>query len=286
MLRVFATVLVALGVCAPAYATLVAVVPSRDGLAIASDSRLTFMGAQCDGAFKILAPARPARTVAIVTGDGVFVPPPPADETDPCRYLATAPRQLDIGAAVVATLERGGDAAQISMAAVAAACVNAVEQFRTEHPEALRRYAGREMFSVVVASYDPQKRAAMLRNFVVRLDPRTLHAQAARMTETAVTPQTAGGVWIYGETEWVNRNVYAGAGRRFLAPHTIEFLGARRPVRETPMNLAAATAANVIAAASRAAQETPPPSGIGGPLRVMVVGSSPRPELAPGSASH
>ena len=166
---------------ASAHATLVAVVPARDGLAIASDSRFTFMGAPCDGAFKIVEPERPLRTVAFVTGDSIFVAPPPAGE-DPCRYLATAPRLLDVGAVVKAYLGRGGeDPAGISNSDLATDSVDAVERFRQRYPNVLKSYAGREIFSVVVVSYDPASEVSTLRNFVVRMDARGRRVQAARM---------------------------------------------------------------------------------------------------------
>ena len=66
MARLFAAFLAALLLCAAAHATLVALVPSNDGLVVAADSRISFLGAECDGAFKIIEPARPVRTVAIV----------------------------------------------------------------------------------------------------------------------------------------------------------------------------------------------------------------------------
>ena len=273
------TVLFAILLAPAAQATLAVAVPSRDGLVIAADGRLTFMGVPCDGASKILTPARPVRTVAVVTGDGVFVAPPPRGE-DPCRYLASAPRLLDMDAVVTRYLDHAGNnPAHIDLAALAAACEQAVERFRAAHPEALRSYAGRAIFSVLVASYDPAAGTSLLRNFVVRVDEFTGRAQAARMSTTGIDARDPSGVWIYGETDWVTRNVYAGAGRAFLSPATLEFLTARLPVGGTTLKSAAAVAANLLNAASRAAEIDPPPSGIGGAIRVVVVGRNPRPRV-------
>lgn len=254
-----------------ARATLVAVVPARDGLAVATDSRFTFMGAPCDGAFKILEPERPLHTVAFVTGDSIFVAPPPRG-VDPCRYLATAPRLLDMGAVVRGYLDRSGeDAARISTFDLATACVLAVERFQHQYPEALRGYAGREIFSVVVASYDPARHTSTLRNFVVRRE-RAGRVYATRMSETTVGPRSPRGVWIYGETRYVNREVYAGPGRRFLDPLTQDFLRRPEPIGVVLLDQAATAAADVVQAASRTAQMVPPSAGIGGPIRVVVVG--------------
>ncbi|MFP5206955.1 MAG: hypothetical protein ACLGSH_16505, partial [Acidobacteriota bacterium] len=109
-------------------------------------------------------------------------------------------------------------------------------------------------------------------------------AEAARMSTTAIGARDPSGVWIYGETDWVTRNLYAGAGRAYLNPATLEFLRSRRPVGGTSLQSAAAVAADLLKAASRAAKTDPPPSGIGGVLRVVVVGRNPRPEELSGAA--
>jgi hypothetical protein len=285
MARLFAAFFVALLLCAAAHATLVALVPSEDGLVVAADSRISFLGAECDGAFKIIAPVRPVRTVAIITGDSIFVSPPPAGAANLCRYLETAPRRLNIDTLVRSYLEHSpDDPTQLAFDGLGAACVREVERFRQAYPEALRSFLGRDIFSVVVASYDPASQTSLLRNFVVRIDAGTHRLRVARFTQTAISPHDARGVWIYGETSYVDRHVYAGFGRRFLSPATIGFLRTRALVRDTSLDQAVAVAANIIYAASRAAQTLPPPSGIGGPIRVMLLGSNPQPESVPWAA--
>lgn len=268
--------LAALLFSAAAHATLVAVVPARDGLAIAADSRFTFMGASCDGAFKIIEPERPLRTVAFVTGDSIFVAPPAAGE-DPCRYLATAPRLLDMGAVVKAYLDRSSDdPARISAAGLAAECVRAMQHFEGTYPHALRGYAGRGIVSVVVASYDPVRHVSTLHNFALRMESGTGRVEAARMSKTTAGPDSLRGVWIYGEAAYVNRYVYAGAGRRFLQPGTQAFVGGHEPTGDVTIKQAAAAAADVVLAASRAAQIDPPANGIGGQVRVVVLRRFPK----------
>ena len=270
--------LFALSLTLPVHATLAAIVPARDGLVIAADSRLTFMGAACDGAFKILIPGRPARTVVIVTGASVFVPPPPASPHNPCRYLATAPRLLDIGAVVTRTLQQQSDSENIDIAALTRACIRALAQFQSRYPAVLRTYAGRDIFSVVIAGYDRARATTTLRNFAVRLDAHTRKIEIGRDSESVLTPQNPRGIWIYGETEWLNRTVYAGPGRRLLTAATLRFLGARAPIAGTTRAQALAAARNILAAAIRTARSNPPPSGIGGAVHAVFIGVSPHPQ--------
>lgn len=277
LLTIFLVVLLAL----PAHATLVAVVPARNGVVVAADSRFTFMGAPCDNALKILEPVRPARTVAIVTGDSIFVAPPPAGE-NPCPYLARAPRLLDMGAVVTAYLDaNGSDPAQISISNLAAACVHAVERFQRTYPSALRGYVGKEIFSVVAVSYDPVHRASTLRNFVVRIDAGSGSVQAARIRETGIGPSTPSGVWLFGKADYVNREIYSGPGRRFLSPPTLDFLEAHKPAGNVSMDRAEGVAADVVRAAIRTSEIDPPHSAIGGQIRVVVVDAELHPHAAP-----
>jgi hypothetical protein len=279
MARFFATVLAALLLPLPAGATLVVLVPSADGLVVATDSRISFLGAECDGQFKIVSLARPARTVVMVTGDSVFVQPPEAHEPDLCHYLQYAPRMLDIGSIVSAYLEqKAAGIEQLSLEDLGSECVRAVQRFQQSYPAAFQSYAGRKIFSVVVASYDPRSRIATMRNFVVRVDAQTHRIEAARFATVAVSPRDRRGVWIYGETGYVDQYVYSGFGRRFLTAPTLDFILQDKPVAEARLAQAVAVAVNVIQASSSAARVVPAPSGIGGPIDIVLLGSKPRPE--------
>lgn len=256
--------------CAVARATLVAVVPARDGLVVAADSRFTFMGAACDGVFKLVTAQSAPHTVASVTGDSIFVAPPPAG-VEPCRYLQTAPRLLDLSSIVRAYLHRGGDASQLSQAGLAASCVEAVRRFQKKYPDALRAYRGREVASVVVAGYDPAHGRSTIGRFAILIDPRTGDAVTAASSNIVVDAGSPRGVWIFGASGYVDRHVYNGAGRRFLDPQTLAFLNERAPIGKVTVEQAQAVARNMIRATSREAEMERPPSGIGGEMRVVVV---------------
>lgn len=280
MARFFAALLAVLLLPASAHATLAVVIPTRDGFVVAADSRLTYLGSHCDGISKILIPARPSRTVAIVTGDGIFVQPPNSKGLNPCEWLASAQRLLDISAIVTDFLSHTAneaDPTNIPIADLAAACVHATEQFQQSYPAALRSYAGREVFSVIVAGYDPGTAATTLSSFVVRVVAGG-RIEAARLTQTKVDGSTSRGVWIYGETGWVNRAVYKGAGRRFLSAATLDFLQTHTPVRDVTLGQAQTVAANVMQAVARTATLDPPPSGIGGQIHLVAIGSNPVPQ--------
>lgn len=89
-------------------------------------------------------------------------------------------------------------------------------------------------------------------------------------------PESARGIWIYGETGWVDRTVYAGPGRPLLSAPTLQLLDVRAPIAATPRGQALSAAENVLTAAIRTARSNPPPTGIGGPIRVVFLGTSRR----------
>ena len=264
----FTSVLLVFLSCLPAWATMAVVVPSRDGLVIAADSRQTFLGAECDGAFKLLAPRQPGRTVAVVTGDSVFVAPPPAGTSDLCGYLKAAPRLLDVNAVVIEALEQP----TARMADVSDACLQALGRFRAQHPDALTSYAGREIFAVVLASYDPARAESTVRRFAVRMNAGG-QIEAVAASETRFSAQSASAVLIFGETEWAKRALSGGVGRRILSEATVKFLAVPRPVGAVGLDQALAVARNLMEAASRAAENDPPPSGVGGEVQVGIIGN-------------
>jgi len=279
----FSAALAFLLLAAHAHATLAVLIPTRDGFVVAADSRTTYMGAYCDGSNKILIPTLPARTIALVTGDSVFVQPPNSKGLNPCEWLASAPRLLDINTTVtdfLAHTANEADPTNIALADLAAACVQATQQFQHSYPAALRTYADKNIFSVIVASYDPGTATTALSSFVVRVAAGG-QIEAARMTRTKINSSTARAVYIYGETNWLNRAVYKGPGRRYLTTATLDFLQTHTPVRDVALGQAQALAANVMQAGTRTAAIDPPPSGIGGQIHFMAVGSNPEPQELP-----
>lgn len=96
------------------------------------------------------------------------------------------------------------------------------------------------------------------------------------MSVTTLGPASLRGVWIYGEAGYVNRSVYQGLGQRFLTPATRDFLHMRGPVGAVTQIEAEAVAENVVKAACRMAEIDPPASGIGGPVRTVVMVNAPQ----------
>jgi hypothetical protein len=278
MTRLLACALFALALPSSASATLVVIVPSAAGLIVAADSRTSLFGALCDSQYKIAELGRPKRTFVAVTGDVAFIAPPNPGEKDVCEYQRSAPRLLDISSVVARYLKRkGADPFQLSLDDLGAECVAAVEAFRRTHPLVFEQYVGREIFSVVIASYDRRSKRSLVLNLAVRIEQVTRHVEATRLSRIAISPQDRRGMWSYGEADYLNKNVFGGVGRMFLTAETMSFVLVDKPVSEARLDQAVSVATNVIDAASRTAQLIPSPSGIGGPIDVILLGKGRRP---------
>jgi len=259
--------------------TLVVLVPSADGLVVAADSRTSVFGATCDSQYKITELMRPRRTVVVVTGDTAFIKPPDAGLHDVCAYLQSAPQLLDIPSLIKHILERKStDPFKLSLEDLGTECVQAVQRFREASPLVLEPYIGKEIFSVIIASYDQRSKASLVMNFVVRIDSRTHRVEADRFTRITIPPQNRRGVWSYGETDYLNQNVFAGIGRKYLTSSTLDFILADQPVANVDLDQAVSAAANVIEAASLTTQLVPSPSGIGGPIDIVLLGQKRQPQ--------
>jgi hypothetical protein len=279
MARLLESAFLALMLPIPASGTLVVIVPTAQGLVVAADSRTALLGTTCDSQYKITEVKRPKRTVIAVTGEVAFIAQPGPDVKDFCDYLRLAPRLLDIPTVVKGYLERkNADPFKLSLDDLASDCVGELERIRGANPLAFEQYVGHEIFSVVIASFDARSKNSLLLNFVVRINPSTRKVEAGRFTRITITPQTRRGVWSYGETDYLNRNVLAGVGRSYLTNDTFDFILVDKPVSEARLGQAVAMATNIIEAASRTTQIIPSPSGIGGPVDIVLLSKKRRPE--------
>jgi hypothetical protein len=225
-------------------------------------------------------PREPSRTIVTVTGNGTFLPPP-VDPID-CDYIRTAPRLLDISLVVTHYLEdKKTELPTLNVDALAAACVEAVEKFGAANPGSLPRFAGRELFAVVLASYNPKTNTAHIRRFGVSITP-AAEAQATPITVVDVPAENKVGFWAFGETDYLNRNVFGGVGLRFIPDSTRKFILGKKSAREVSSDEAAAVAQSIINAASLTTELVPPPSGIGGPVDIFSLGDHPQPQKISG----
>jgi hypothetical protein len=201
--------------------TLVVIIPSRDGIVVAADSRLALSGSStsyCDTGSKIIIPATPPHVIAAVTGTFDFLDiTVPTNDPNICKYLRVAPHLLDIRAIVRTYLEtKDVDVTQLDVKDLAERCVTATKTFQLSAPMVLNRFAGQDLFSVVVAGFDVESRAAMIRNFVVRITSESEPVASPGFEPPVITLDSNSDYIAYGETDYLRQHVLP-AGLQFLS---------------------------------------------------------------------
>src|SRR5438046_2261969 len=122
----------------PPAGTLVVIVPSRQGLVIAADSRSSIGSTYCDNSFKIIEATRPSRTSAAVTGNDQFIDAPGPGISDLCQYVTQAHRLLDIRKVVRDYLEhKNSEIDRLQIDDLALRCIVAVKEFQAASPLSL-----------------------------------------------------------------------------------------------------------------------------------------------------
>lgn len=259
---------------AKASGTLVVLIPTQQGLVFAADSRTTVAETTCDQTFKITELKRRKQTALSVTGTGTFLPIYGSVQGDPCHYIKVTPPLLDIQRLVQEQLDMKTQAlARHEISALAEKCRESVAQYAAEYKRfnPLEKFRGKEMFRVVIGSFDPHEKKSLIISFVIRIPKEKLEPETGEISWKEIWPGDKSDVFYYGETEYVDRYVYT-VGRRYLGTF-VEFVSNPKKVKDVTVIEAEAVAINLIEAASRTAETVPPPTGIGGPVDVVLLGT-------------
>jgi hypothetical protein len=215
----------------------------------------------------------------MVTGNGNWIDLKPNLSTDICSAVRSSPQVLDIGSLVKSYIEKtNSKISKLSLTELGERCVTAMEKLQISRPLVFQSLTGREVFSVVMADYDPKTRVALIRNFVVRIDADSKEIQATRFSTDTIS---AGDKWVvlpFGESDYFFQTVYHGVGHQFINAAIFDSMIAGKHVSEVPLDLAVAAAVNTIEAASRTTALVPATSGIGGPIDVVLLGDQSRPQ--------
>jgi hypothetical protein len=260
------------------HGTLVVMIPTRDGLVVAADSRSTVNSLTCDEVYKIVVVPRRERTVLAVTGTGVFLPIRKEQPTDLCRFIREEKPLLDIETLAQEFLSKGrGDLAPGEVYSLGSACVSATREFQAKYRrlQPLARAAGKAIYTVVIGMYNPSQRAATITYFKVIIGPEDLLPRLDAPQQVRVFESDVLATYSFGETDYVAKHVGAVADR-YLGDY-ISLLNKRKIVGDVSVAEARRAAFSLIYASSRATEIIPSESGIGGPIDIVLLGTPPRP---------
>jgi hypothetical protein len=261
--------------------TLVLVVPTRDGLLVAADSRTTLMGNYWDICSKLIVPTRPSKSVGSVTGVprliklGWQIPAEQlkglSEQEQVSFYLQNAPRFMDIVRVVRSFLEQPGkpnpDGLVESCCKAALSARGCVEPWR-----------GQEMFSVVLARYEAKPGISSVLQLAFGID-KNLDPFLVARKKFAVGSNDKQEFWVFGETAYTFQNVFEGVGRQFLSNETVNFRAGARPISEISVDEGSDFILDVMQATERTTKLVKPDSGIGGPTDIVLLGHEKHPQI-------
>ena len=265
------------GTAEPQVGTLVVIIPSNSGLVVAADTRHTLLGISCDNDTKIYFPKKPSGTVVTVTGTANFLEVKQPFVSDPCDEIARSPVLLSIPPIVTSYLEeKDTTAANVQLADLADRCVTAVRRLFMANPAIIERYVGKNIFHVVIASYDSDRHSSFIRSFTVDLPTVTqIAANTGIVAQYGLSDQPD--FRAFGQGGYLVEHVLNGVGRQFVDDKYGEFLG-KKAVNEIDAGLAAHVARNLIEATAKTTELISIPSGVGGPIDIFLLGSNGRAE--------
>ncbi len=256
--------------------TLAIFIPTHSGLVIAADKRQSPQGIFCDGINKILIPERPPRTAVVITGyislrDTANVPP-----AELCKFLASTPAPIDFGRATLEFLNsEGTQLSKLSGQRLADRIFGEIQPYLDK----LRPFFGTRIAQIIIADFEPETKMSSLLALGVDLDI-TGRFQLQPLPVTSFTTvkgtsfnlQSDRVVLPFGEVPYFNEHVLSGTGKIFL-DEGYSHLVQKEKVSDIDPELASSVAVNLIEAASKTTEHIAAPSGIGGGVSAVLLGT-------------
>jgi hypothetical protein len=264
--------------------TLLLVVPTKDGLVVAGDSRVSDLGGlsspyknrSCDEDFKLIEIQRgPERTVAMVTG-GTAISKLSVILSDPdyCHYLRNSQTWIDIRTEFKSYIE----ASELSGARISITgfLITLELAFAKVPPDILRQLSGQKISQLIIAGYDVQTHESWLRRATLFLSTDL----KPKIDDESIERFSVSDEKVFvrlGESDYVDQQFAAGKlTKYFKSDQTGRFATTRTNIASISKEEAISFVVDLIQAVSAAAQVDPPPTGIGGPVDVLFVGNEPR----------
>lgn len=255
--------------------TLVSVAPTRDGIVVAADSRSTIGGRFCDDTYKLVEVSLPNPTVVSFPGVGIVFTRPPAGTTDLCAWIKTGRRVMDVETFAKGWLE--ANAGVLTADKVRQVGIESLEQVRALarfSPDAPQAYAGNNLYTIVVASYDPPARTGYVGAVGTRFNPATGIPEVTDHAFWAFREDSRADVINFGLFDYIPNHVLR-EGRQFAQKYLALDPG-RRLVRDISSEEAIIAPDNLLDAASSTTRIVPAPGGIGigGPTDMLLLGAA------------
>jgi hypothetical protein len=263
----------------PGGGTLIVMVPTADGLVIAADSRDTINGKGgyqhfCDASFKIGLVSKFDRTAFVVTGHNTVWDLTQAIYLD--EICSKRRAVFDIGAIVKEAFESGRTSPETVLETLPEICVCAVNEFSSVN-NGYQSLRGKQLFQIAVGRFDPSDSVSMVDSFAVVLGENA-EVRSADLKSQRFKLDQEPSLSLYGEAGYLTQNVFNGPGLQFLTERYGRFKNGQKHVADVDVIVGADFAIDLIEAAAKTSSIVPPPTGIGGPVDVVLLGKDAHPK--------
>jgi hypothetical protein len=252
--------------------TLVLLVPTKAGLVVAADTRHTMLGVSCDNESKIYVPNNPPATVAVVTGLANFLAVKQPFGPDPCKDIADGIPLLSVPPIVLQYLEaNSATAREANLDELAQICLNRVVKVLANMPRLDLEFNERPIFTVGVATFYNDTGTTLIRSFEIWFKNSEVVARQGLGDEYRSTDRPD--LFAFGQGGYLKKQVLRGPGRQFVGPEYETFSGLPS-IGDVDVKLASDVAVNLIEATSKTGDIVPLPTGVGGPVDVVLISNS------------
>ncbi|MGY4428510.1 hypothetical protein ACVWWO_000987 [Bradyrhizobium sp. F1.13.1] len=266
----------------PGGGTLVVVVPTAGGLVIAADSRITVGNVLvCDNSFKIAEIEAVDRAAIVATGFTTVWDTTPLNglpmEGICDRFRELSPK-FDALAVAKTKIEQRSDLATSRFDQLPGECLKDLATYIAQYPGVYNDFRGKKLFQIALGSYDVAENASYIRQFNVQIGADGApHIDGIEVKK--FLPDEVQSFQVLGEFGFMNSNVLHGPGLQFLTQRYQRFRElANDPIGKTDVYLASDFATDLIEATAKISQFIPAPTGVGGPVDVLLLGQEPRPK--------
>jgi len=264
--------------------TLLVLVPTRDGLLVAADSREGADQSYCDGGTKIVSASSP-RTIISVTGTAKLYGASDLKSVsaDLCKFLKTHEPLLNFETIVTGYIAVHPSINAAMFVGLQRSVLQAIRNFQRSHPKMILRETPGEngYLSVVLGHFIPDRAVSVLAMFTVCLPTAKAGPEVCQKEWQEVDLKTLSLVHLYGNADFFQTQVFTEEGRQALGqPYLNDFFrfyAHSKPVGNVSADEATKVAVDIIESASRLASLRPKSPAIGGPVRVVLIDYHKRP---------
>ncbi len=261
--------------------TLIVIIPTRDGVVVASDSLASVGGVSVPNRGKLHTVPGSARTVFTITGTATFVSPPPST-TDLVTWVQRAEPMFSGDEIVGGVLSQTGDTdvTEPLLHLVGESLVKGFTAFFQRSQDVQRIFAGEDICLPLIVQFDAKIGHTKIARLVIRANSEG-EPLTAQHTIDDIAPNDPRYIGTFGETDYVNENVLrpGSVGWPHLGPGFLELWNGPTLAREMIPENAAKIAARVIHATEEASRVVPIKTAVGGKPVVMLVNGKDPPRL-------